>query len=182
MYQGAFERPAEPGSAGGSSRPVVFALARYPMIIEPLASADEALPLLMECRLPVSDISATSARFFGARSGGNLVGVVGLEAYPPFALLRSLAVAPAFRSSGLARDMVGFVESLAASSGIDALYLLTTTAEKFFLNLGYSPADRAAAPPAIRGTSQFSGLCPASSSFLCKSGISGREAGRLPGE
>lgn len=139
------------------------------MVIEPISSTDEVLPLLVECGLPVSDItSLASPSFFGVRSGGSLVGVVGIEAHPPFALLRSLAVAPAFRSSGIAHKLVAFVESLAVARDIKELFLLTTTAEKFFLGLGYSSASRATAPPAIQGTAQFSGLCPSSSAFLCK--------------
>lgn len=139
------------------------------MLIEPLASADEAIPLLLECGLPVEDLSAiASVQFFGIHAENALIGVVGLEAYPPYALLRSLAVTPAFRASGLGRKLVAFAESQAAARGITQLFLLTTTAEKFFLGLGYVPADRAAAPPVIRGTAQFSGLCPASSVFLCK--------------
>ncbi|MFO0499954.1 MAG: arsenic resistance N-acetyltransferase ArsN2 [Betaproteobacteria bacterium] len=139
------------------------------MNIEPLASVQEVLPLLAECGLPVSDITpSASISFFGVRSGGALVGVVGLEIHPPFGLLRSLAVAPAFRSSGIAHKLVAFVESLAAAHGIKELFLLTTTAEGFFLGLGYSPAARTAAPPAIQATPQFSNLCPSSSAFLSK--------------
>jgi amino-acid N-acetyltransferase len=83
-------------------------------------------------------------------------------------LLRSLAVAPAFRSSGIAHKLVAFVESLAATHDIKELFLLTTTAERFFLGLGYSPAARMAAPPVIQATPQFSNLCPSSSAFLVK--------------
>lgn len=139
------------------------------MNIEPLPSIEEVLPLLAECALPVADISALSPiQFFGVRDGAVLVAVVGLELYPPFGLLRSLAVAPTFRGRGLARELVAFAESFAATQGIESLFLLTTTAEGFFLRLGYVPASRGAAPQAIQATSQFSGLCPSSSAFLSK--------------
>lgn len=139
------------------------------MDIEPITTIDNVLPLLVECGLPVSDITpAAPLSFFGVRSGGALVGVVGLEMHLPFAMLRSLAVAPAFRSSGIGRKLVAFVESVAANRGITELFLLTTTAKEFFLGLGFSPATRAAAPPAIQNTPQFSGLCPSSSAFLYK--------------
>jgi amino-acid N-acetyltransferase len=139
------------------------------MLIEPLASADEAIPLLLECALPVADLSAAAPiQFFGIRAENTLIGLVGLEAHPPHALLRSLAVAPAFRASGLGRKLVAFAESQATARGITQLFLLTTTAEKFFAGLGYSPVDRADAPPEIQSTAQFSGLCPSSSAFLCK--------------
>lgn len=139
------------------------------MNIEPLPAIEEVLPLLAECALPVADISASAPlRFFGVRDGDVLVAVVGLELYPPFGLLRSLAVAPTSRGCGLARKLVTFVESFAAAQGIESLFLLTTTAEGFLLRLGYLPASRSAAPPVIQATSQFSGLCPSSSAFLSK--------------
>jgi amino-acid N-acetyltransferase len=63
---------------------------------------------------------------------------------------------------------VDFAEAHAAPLGVESLYLLTTTADAFFSRLGYSPASREEAPSFIKNTSQFSGLCPASSVFMCK--------------
>lgn len=139
------------------------------MPVAPISSRDEITALLAESALPSADVSLSPPlRFFGLRDGGALVALVGLELYPPFGLLRSLAVRPAFRKRGLARELVSFAESYAAAHGVACLYLLTTTADRFFLGLGYSPACRDSAPPAIRATAQFSGLCPASSAFLSK--------------
>ena len=42
------------------------------------------------------------------------------------------------------------------------------TAESFFARHGYASADRDDAPPAIRATREFSGICPASSAFMRK--------------
>ena len=139
------------------------------MPIEALASSDEILSLLSEYSLPVSDISTENPpQFFGFRSEGKLVGLVGLELYAPYALLRSLVVTPAFRSTGLGRKLVAHAEAQAAARGIQKLFLLTSTAEQFFLDRGYVPASRTDAPPAIQRTSQFAGLCPSSAAFLCK--------------
>lgn len=139
------------------------------MPIEPQPTIDEVVSLLTECGLPVSDISpASPAQFFGIHQDGTLAAVVGLELYPAAGLLRSLAVKPACRGRGLARDLVAYAESFAASRGVASLFLLTTDKAGFFQKLGYSTAARNAAPPAIRATSQFSGLCPASSAFLSK--------------
>ena len=139
------------------------------MNIEPLPSIEEVVSLLAECALPVEDVSRSpSLHFFGIRVGGNLAAVVGIELYPPFGLLRSLAVATPFRRRGLAHELVAFAESFSAAQGVESLFLLTTTAEGFFLRLGYSPASRSAAPSAIQATSQFSSLCPSSSAFLSK--------------
>ncbi len=139
------------------------------MHVEPLPSIEEVTALLAECALPIADISVSSPlQVFGIRNGGVLVAVAGLELYPPYGLLRSVAVRPAFRKRGLARELVAFAESFAADHGIELLFLLTTTAERFFLGLGYSLASRDEAPTAIQATSQFSGLCPASSTLLAK--------------
>lgn len=139
------------------------------MPIEKITVTDEILALLSESDLPVSDISAAKQpQFFGVRSEGKLVGVVGLEPMAPFALLRSLAVSHAFRSAGLGRQLVAFAESMAPTLGIKQIFLLTTTAEEFFLSLGYLPASRVSAPAEIQATAQFSSLCPSSSVFLCK--------------
>ena len=139
------------------------------MNIEPLSSLDEILPVLTGCNLPVADISVSSPpQFFGFRVAGSVVAVVGLEQFQSVGLLRSLAVSPGHRGRGLARELVSFVESFALSQGVESLFLLTTTAEAFFVALGYGPASRQEAPQAIQATPQFSGLCPSSSAFLSK--------------
>lgn len=139
------------------------------MHIEPLSSIEEVTALLTETALPVADVSVSSPlQFFGIRDGGTLVAVAGLELYPPVGLLRSVAVRSTFRKRGFARELVSFAESWAATHGAETLFLLTTTADPFFLGLGYLPASRDEAPSAIQATSQFSNLCPASSAFLSK--------------
>ncbi|MDO8927108.1 MAG: arsenic resistance N-acetyltransferase ArsN2 [Sideroxyarcus sp.] len=139
------------------------------MHIEPISSIEEVSALLAENELPIADISLSSPlQFFGIRDAGALTAVIGLELYPPFGLLRSLAVHPATRKRGYARELVTFAESWAAAHGVESLFLLTTTAKQFFLGLGYLPALRDEAPAAIQATSQFSSLCPASSAFLSK--------------
>lgn len=139
------------------------------MNIEPVSSIEEVTTLLSANALPIADVSVSSPLwFFGIRDGGALVAVIGLELDPPFGLLRSLAVRSTFRKRGLARELVSFAESWSAAQGVESLFLLTTTADQFFLGLGYSLASRADAPSVIQATSQFSGLCPASSAFLSK--------------
>jgi amino-acid N-acetyltransferase len=139
------------------------------MHIAPEPISQELIALLELCELPVADISPTSSvQFFGVRSAGTLVAVVGLELHRPVGLLRSLAVAPSHRGRGVARSLVAFAEAYALSHGANTLFLLTTTAERLFLALGYLPTSRDAAPAPIQATSQFASLCPASSAFLSK--------------
>ena len=137
--------------------------------VEPIAQIAEVKQLLFACELPVSDIQLSrSLLFFGCRSTSELVGVVGLEFFGSVALLRSLAVSPPHRNCCLGKSLVVFAEAHAASLGVQSLFLLTTTADEFFSKLGYAPASREDAPLPIKSTAQFSGLCPASSSFMSK--------------
>ncbi len=139
------------------------------MSIEPIDRLAEIKQLLAACELPTTDIlPSKSLLFFGCHSDAKLVGIVGLEICGTVALLRSLAVDPLQRKQGLGKSLVDFAEAHAASLGVESLYLLTTTADSFFSGLGYSPASREDAPSLIKNTSLFSGLCPASSVFMCK--------------
>jgi amino-acid N-acetyltransferase len=125
--------------------------------------------LLSESGLPIEDITAQHLQhFFGCGSGLEIEGVVGLELYGKAALLRSLAVASSRRGTGVGSGLVAHAELHAREQGVQSLYLLTTTAEKFFLRRGYARVPREDAPAAIKTTSEFSGICPTSSAFMVK--------------
>lgn len=125
--------------------------------------------LLVAAKLPTSDLrSAQNLQLFGVRSDSELIGIIGVEVYSPAGLLRSLVVAAEHRNSGYGRVLVNDVETWALQQGVKVLYLLTNTAAPFFARLGYEVVPRSIAPSAIADTSQFSGLCPASSTFMCK--------------
>ncbi len=125
--------------------------------------------LLSEANLPTSDITPEKLRlFFGSESEGELEGVVGLELYGEVGLLRSLVVSPLRRSRGLGSALVTHAEGFAQRNGVKSLYLLTITAEPFFLRLGYEKISREVAPPEIQRTSEFSGICPVSSALMVK--------------
>jgi amino-acid N-acetyltransferase len=96
------------------------------------------------------------------------VGIVGVQLYGADALLRSLVVTETLRAQGLGRGLVERAEQHAHERGAVTIYLLTTTAESFFRSRGYTVTPRDSAPPAIRSTPEFAGLCPASSAFLSK--------------
>jgi amino-acid N-acetyltransferase len=127
----------------------------------------EVRQLLEASQLPVSDLT-DRIRMVGVWAEARLVGVIGLEAYGDVGLLRSLAVDPTVRGTGLGGRLVETLEASAAREGITTLYLLTTTAEAFFQKRGYTCLPREAAPAAIRATSEFSTICPGSSAFMHK--------------
>jgi amino-acid N-acetyltransferase len=58
--------------------------------------------LLAAAGLPVADLTAAHLDdFWGCGESPDLIGVIGLERYGAVALLRSLAVAPAWQGRGL---------------------------------------------------------------------------------
>src|SRR5690348_8370072 len=88
--------------------------------------------LLTASNLPLDGVKDALQSFVVAESAGELVGVAGLESCSENALLRSVAVADTWRSRGVGRALVERVIADAESRGIPALYLLTTTAERWF--------------------------------------------------
>jgi amino-acid N-acetyltransferase len=125
--------------------------------------------ILQECRLPVSDITPAHLKdFFACGDETRLFGVIGLEIYGNVALLRSLAVSPSRRGVGVGERLVLQAEKHALAQAVRTIYLLTTTADRFFSRLGYSSVSRDQAPDEIQGTAEFSTLCPSSSAFMAK--------------
>jgi amino-acid N-acetyltransferase len=123
--------------------------------------------LLTEQHLPLDRVRDAVEDFVVAYAGETLVGVAGLEACCDNALLRSVAVAPGWRSHGIGRALVTRVISDAEARGIHALYLLTTTAERYFPSFGFRATTRDAVPDDIRATGEFQTACPASATVMC---------------
>lgn len=124
--------------------------------------------LLKASALPTDGVRDALPGFMVADAGANIVGVAGLEVCCDNALLRSVAVAPEWRSKGVGRDLVNRVIANAESRGIHGLYLLTTTADRYFPSFGFSTIARADAPDDIKETGEFKYLCAASSTVMKK--------------
>jgi amino-acid N-acetyltransferase len=127
--------------------------------------------LLTDAALPLDGVATSLADFVVAESGGALVGVAGLERCGRFALLRSVAVDDAWRSRGVGRALVERVIADAESRGIPALYLLTTTAERYFPSFGFREITREVVPDDVRATAEFKGACPASAVVMVRDGV-----------
>jgi amino-acid N-acetyltransferase len=140
-----------------------------PIMIRGRPPKSTAVALLHSQGLPVSDLTDEHLEhFFFIGSDGSPTGLVGVELYGTEALLRSLVVAETARTQGIGSALVQHAEEYASSRRVGTMYLLTTTAEKFFKRLGYERVDRSQAPPSIERTREFAGLCPASSAFMIK--------------
>ncbi|HET7550660.1 MAG TPA: arsenic resistance N-acetyltransferase ArsN2 [Gemmatimonadaceae bacterium] len=138
--------------------------------VRPAVPADLAAieRLLMASTLPLDGVREALGAFVVAEYGDEIVGVAGLESCCNDALLRSVAVAPAWRSHGLGRALVTRVISDAEARGIRALYLLTNTAEHYFPSFGFRRVSRDEVPASVRETAEFSHACPASAAVMCR--------------
>jgi amino-acid N-acetyltransferase len=137
--------------------------------IRPAGPADEISiqRLLALSDLPREDISRHLETFLVAEIRGSPVAVVGLESCgDSTGLLRSLAVAPELRGEGLGTSLCDRIMTVARRTGIERLYLLTTTAERFFARLGFVPVERTRVPASVQATLEFKNLCPASATCM----------------
>ncbi len=133
------------------------------------ADLSAVVRLLDAAGLPSKDVTAAMmSHYLVARHGEALLGVIGLEPLGGVGLLRSLAVAGEQRGRGLGIALTCALERQAKDLGIADLYLLTTTAERFFAKLGYSVIPRAEAPAPIQGTTEYRELCSSTSVCMVK--------------
>lgn len=137
------------------------------------AAAADDLPaierLLIASGLPTAGVAEALTSFIVAESepGKRVVGVVGLElCCDEYALLRSAAVEPEWRGTGLGRRLVTHVIADAESRGIKALYLLTTTAERYFPSFGFVTTSRERVPDEVKQSVEFREACPASATVM----------------
>ena len=118
--------------------------------------------------LPAVDVQDDVAEFYAAFDDGDVVGIGGLEFHADAALLRSLVVRDAVRGRGYGTVICDALEREALDRGVDAIYLLTTTASSFFADRGYDDVDRSEVPAVLRQTTQFADLCPTSAACMRK--------------
>jgi amino-acid N-acetyltransferase len=123
--------------------------------------------LLKRCDLPADDVNdALLPGLVVAENGDTLIGAAGVEVHGRHALLRSVAVAPEMRGSGLGAGLVRDRIAWTQSRGIGSIYLLTTTAETYFTQHGFVTAARESAPPEIQASREFSDLCPSTAVLM----------------
>lgn len=118
--------------------------------------------LLKAAGLPAAGVPATLADFYVAEDQGRIVGAVGLELYGPDALLRSAVVDPAARGTRVGQALVERILGHAREHGVQAVYLLTTTAERYFPRFGFDRIDRGEVPEGVKLSVEFQGACPES--------------------
>ena len=130
-------------------------------------SFSAAVELLKKNNLPTEDINP-GTQLFVTEENDSVIGTVAVEYNFDVALLRSLSVSEQKRNSGIGQMLVDFIENYVQKQGVQSIYLLTTTAEGFFLKKGYESVDRNEVPDFIKNTKEFSIICSASSTLMKK--------------
>jgi amino-acid N-acetyltransferase len=126
---------------------------------EDLASV---LVLLERHGLPVDGASTMGDFLVVARLDGRVVGAAGLELYADGALLRSVVVDARVQGQGLGLRLTEAALALAHALDTRAVFLLTTTADRFFPKFGFERITREEVPESVRQSLEFQSACPAS--------------------
>jgi amino-acid N-acetyltransferase len=121
---------------------------------------DAIKTLLTEAGLPVAGVDEHLRTFLVARDGDAVVGCGGSETYQVAALIRSIAVQPAYQKHGLGRRIVRQLLDRLASRGLREFYLLTTTAEDYFAKRGFKRIERDEIHPQLLASRELQDACP----------------------
>jgi amino-acid N-acetyltransferase len=124
------------------------------------------IALLEAAGLPTAGVPGTLGDFLVADAGDSLAGAIGLERYGPGALLRSAVVRPDDQGTGIGAALVRAVLDRARDAGLREVYLLTTTAERWFPRFGFTRIEREQVPDAVRESVEFREACPASAAVM----------------
>ncbi|MES2267379.1 MAG: arsenic resistance N-acetyltransferase ArsN2 [Bacteroidota bacterium] len=129
---------------------------------------EKVIELLAAEKLPVADLPQTLDNFIVAIQDGNVVGVGDVEVYGLYGLLRSLAVRPDHRSTGIAGKLLARLDMIGKQKGLTELYLLTETAPAYFERKNYTKITRDDVPAEVQRSSEFSHVCPVSAIVMKK--------------
>ena len=124
--------------------------------------------LLQSVALPVEGAGDRLATTLIVREDSRLIGTAALELYAEGALLRSVAVEPGRQGSGLGQALTEAALRLAREHGAAAVFLLTTTAQRFFPRFGFEPITRDDVPESVKASDEFRGVCCASAVVMRK--------------
>lgn len=128
----------------------------------------EIRALLERLHLPLAGVDEHLPTMLVAREGQQIVGTAALELYADGALLRSVAVDPLRQGKQVGHQLTDAALSLASIHGVTTVFLLTTTAERFFPKFGFEQITREEVPPSVRGSVEFQSACPASAIVMRK--------------
>jgi amino-acid N-acetyltransferase len=142
-----------------------------PSLTQVRDARDEDLPrveaLLAEADLPTDGVrDFFPANYAVAELNGALLGAAGVEQYGAFGLLRSAVVAADARGSGLGGRLVRERLAWSKARGLTDVYLLTTTAPRFFEKFGFAQVDRPTVPSEVQSAPEFASVCPSTATVM----------------
>jgi amino-acid N-acetyltransferase len=97
-----------------------------------------------------------------------IAGTLGTETYGKIALLRLMAVDVKYRNNGIAHSLLQQIFKISKENKIHTLFLLTTTAQNYFLRHGFVIVERDHLPDVIKNTQEFQNICPVSAVCMKK--------------
>jgi len=136
------------------------ALTAVTLVPARLSDYDVVAALLEREHLPLDGLRQHFENAIVARVGNRIVGCSALEVYDGGALLRSVAVDAEHRGAGVGTQLTHAAIQLAARRLTPAVYLLTTTAERFFRKFDFEIVDRADVPLSVIVSEEFAHACP----------------------
>jgi amino-acid N-acetyltransferase len=122
--------------------------------------------LLRAAELPLAGLPRSLTDFYVAEDRGRVLGAIGLELYGANGLLRSAVVHPAARGTGIGVALVERILGHARERGVGAIFLLTTTAERYFPRFGFERIARDDVPDQVKASVEFQDACPASAAVM----------------
>ena len=121
--------------------------------------------LLSQNGLPTAGVDPATGKYYVAENS-ELMGIVGAEYYGSAAMLRSLAVKPQFKKSGVAKALIANALAILKMNAVTNVYVITNTAEKYLNRFGFRKIDRSEVPVTVLNTSALGDACPASSTYM----------------
>lgn len=115
--------------------------------------------LLKSSNLPSEDLDFKKDLLVGYYEDGLMVGTGGLEIYGEYGLLRSLSVKLGTRGKALGTAITEYLIEQAKKRNLKGIYLLTETAQGFFLRKGFTVVPRNDVPKDLEASSEFSHVC-----------------------
>lgn len=126
---------------------------------------EQIISLLKQEKLPVSGVSDVIDSFSVVKSGNTVLAAGVIEPHGADGLLRSVVVASDQQGKGLGARVVSHLVDHFEGD----VYLLTETAERFFVRFGFETVSRDVAPAELRAAEEFRSLCPESAAFMRRS-------------
>jgi amino-acid N-acetyltransferase len=124
--------------------------------------------LLEDTGLITAGVRAHIGDFLLVEDGGRLIASGGLEQYGPYALLRSVAVIPAYRNRGAARYLVSRLLDRAAAQQVQCVYLFTSTAPAYFRRFGFVPILRGEVAEPVRASEEYGECCSGAETMVLR--------------